>query len=457
MEEKGKKLGTLNIVAMGIGGAIGTGIFIMLGFGIAYTGRSIVLVCGAGCIYMLLAYWYYMAFSSMFTLPGGDYDVRCMIFPPVLTGVAAWFQVVTSLVLAGHSLAIADFAAMIWPKINDFKSLFAICVLTLTFLCTIRGSRVLTLIQNYVVVALIIALILFLVYGMPQVNTDIFLSNKDGGFFHGGFGGFISALSVMSFACTGTAAKISMTAVTKNPKRTLPIASILTTVVVAVIYSLMAFVAGGVLPYDQIAGANISVTAEAIMPRWGFLFFVVGGGIFAVSTTMLSVLANLRYPILRVAEDGWIPKAFMKTTKGGYPWVIYVVLYAVSLVPLVTGLDIEGIVANAMVPMMLFTIATNLYCLKLPQKYPQQWEKRGIRFPLWLWNVFSVVGSILALIVAYTQFSNMDTNAMVVCVVVIAALFGLSILSLKKKWVTPEELNRQKQAIIEKAIADDPD
>lgn len=41
MEEKGKKLGLWNIIGLGLGGAIGTGVFVLLGYGVAYTGRSI--------------------------------------------------------------------------------------------------------------------------------------------------------------------------------------------------------------------------------------------------------------------------------------------------------------------------------------------------------------------------------------------------------------------------------
>lgn len=44
MEEKGKKLGLWNIIGLGLGGAIGTGVFVLLGYGVAYTGRSISLV-----------------------------------------------------------------------------------------------------------------------------------------------------------------------------------------------------------------------------------------------------------------------------------------------------------------------------------------------------------------------------------------------------------------------------
>ena len=49
-------LGLLNIFSLGVGGAIGSGIFVMMGCGIAYTGRSIVLAVSVGCLYMLLAY-----------------------------------------------------------------------------------------------------------------------------------------------------------------------------------------------------------------------------------------------------------------------------------------------------------------------------------------------------------------------------------------------------------------
>lgn len=455
MEEKGKKLGLLNLIGLCVGGAIGTGIFIMMGSGIAYTGRSIVLVCSFGCIYMLLAYWYSMAFGSLFVLPGAEYDARSLVFPPLLSGISAWFQLTSGFVLAGHSLAITEFAAMLWPQIAEYENLFAILVMTLGFLCTIRGSRVLTMIQNLVTVTLLIALALFLIYGVPKVDPAAFFSNADGEFWHNGIGGFLASLSIMSFACMGTSAMMSMSSVTKNPKRTIPLASILATVIVAVVYALMAYVASGILPYDQIANQNISVTAQVIMPTGPYLFFVVGGGIFAVASTMLGVVAYIRYPALRVAEDGWIPSVFLKTTKGGYPWVMYLVLYVVSLIPLLTGLDIEGVVGNVMIPTMILNAFLNFYCIRLPKQYPEQWKKRGIRYPVWLWNVFSVLGGVFAIMVIYNLFISLDTNATILCVGEVVVIFILAIVSLKKKWVTPEILKNRKEAIIQKALADD--
>ena len=59
MQAEKKKLGLFNIFSLGVGGAIGSGIFVMMGFGIAYTGRSIVLAVSVGCLYMLLAYLFH--------------------------------------------------------------------------------------------------------------------------------------------------------------------------------------------------------------------------------------------------------------------------------------------------------------------------------------------------------------------------------------------------------------
>lgn len=452
MEENQKKLGYLNHIGLGVGSAIGTGIFIMLGYGIAYTGRSIVLVCGIGCIFMLLAFWYSLAFGNMFVLKGGDYSIRAMVFPPILTGVSAWFQLTSAFVLAGHSLAITQFAEMAWPQITEYEQVFALIVLTFGFLCTIKGSKILTTIQNLVVVALAVALIMFLFYGLPEVDAAAFFSNDDGKFAVAGFRGLIEAISVLSFACMGTAANVSMAPVTKNPKRTIPLSSLIVTAIVGVVYSLMAYVASGVLPYEEVAGANISVTAEVIMPHGAFMFFVVGGGIFAIMSTMLGVVAVLRYPIQTVAEDGWIPKVFLKTTKSGYPWVLYAVLYAISCIPLLTGLDIEGVIGNVMIPTMLMNTFINFYCIKLPRLYPEQWKKRGVRFPIWLWNLFSVLGGVFAIVVIYNTFINMDSKAMTICIIEIAVAVVLSFVTLKKGWVTEEELENKKQAAIREVI-----
>nr|WP_298476361.1 amino acid permease [uncultured Oribacterium sp.] len=186
-----------------------------------------------------------------------------------------------------------------------------------------------------------------------------------------------------------------MAAVTKDPKKTIPIGIIIITVLLAIVYGLMAYVAAGVLPYGEIAGANLSVTAEAIFPTSLYLFFVVGGGIGAIASSMLGGLAMFRYPLLHIAEDGWLPAVFKKTTKSGYPYLSYLVFYVVGVIPILTGMKLDSAVSLVMIPSMLINLYVNLACLKLPTKYPMQWEKRSIKMSKGFYSLCCVLGSTL--------------------------------------------------------------
>lgn len=455
MEEHGKKLNLWNIIGLGLGGAIGTGIFVLLGSGIAYTGRSIMLVVAVGCFFMLLAYWYNLAMPNMFVLKGGDYSMKTMLFNLLMSGVGAWMTVVGAFAMSSYAVAIADYLSIAVPALAGHQSLVAFVVMTLFFATTIRGSRFLTLIENLVTVVLVAALALFVAFGVPKVDPVSFFSNADGGFFHGGFGGFVAAIAVMGWACQGTTmGPISMAAVTKNPKRTIPLAIVLITVILAVIYAAMAYVAGGVLPYEQVAATNISVTAEAIFPKPLYMFFVVGGGIGAIASSLLGGLGTMRYPLMQVANDGWLPAIFKKTTKSGYPYWCYLVFYLISVFPILTGMGLDAVVSQVMIPTMLMNIYMNLACISLPKKYPAQWAKRSLKMPLWLYNVCCVLGALCAGVVAYNLFVELTLNDAIVCVVIIALMLGLSALRLKQGAVRTEDLAAKKQAIIDEALAD---
>lgn len=223
MEEKGKKLGLWNIIGLGLGGAIGTGVFVLLGYGVAYTGRSISLVVTIGCFFMLLAYWYNLIMPSMFVLKGGDYSMKAMLFNPFMSGVSAWMILVNGLAMSSYAVALAQYLAIAVPALQNHQTLVAFIAITLFFLSTIKGSRFITILENIITLVLVASLALFIIFGIPKVDFASTFTSADGGFFHGGFTGFVSALAVMGFACQGTTmAPVSMAAVTKNPKRTNP-------------------------------------------------------------------------------------------------------------------------------------------------------------------------------------------------------------------------------------------
>jgi len=444
-----------NIFGLGLGGAIGSGIFVLLGYGIAYTGRSILLVCVGGCLFMLLAYMYNVIMSAMFVFKGGDYSQKALLFNPLMTGFSAAVTLVNSMAMSSYALAVVGYIASIAPAVQPYTRIAAIIIMTLFFASSIKGSRFITLLENAMTVILIAAIALFVVFGLPRIQPGYF-SNADGGFFKGGVPGFFSAIAIMGWACQGTTmAPVSLVAVTEKPKHTIPIGILWVTLALAVIYGAMSIVAAGVLPYDKVAGANLSVTAQAIFPKSIYVVFVLGGGVCAIATSLLGGIAMLRYPLMKIADDGWLPAAFKKQTKNGYPWVIQLTFYILSVLPIVLGFSLDSIVSLVMIPCMLMNLYLNVACITLPKRYPEQWKKCALRMPIPLYNVVCVLSALCAGIVAFNLFKDLKPKDMIASLVIIAVCAGLSVLRLKTGAVKREDLKANRESIVAQALADD--
>jgi APA family basic amino acid/polyamine antiporter len=303
----------------------------------------------------------------------------------------------------------------------------------------------------------VVALVLFVVIGIPNVNAaDFFNAAHDGGFFHGGFGGMISAIAIMGWACQGTTmGPVGVVPITKNPKRTIPMGILVTCVVVSVVYGLMSYVASGVLPYEQIAGQNLSVTAAAIMPQGLFAFFVIGGGICAIISSFLAVLAMIREPLSHMADDGWFPAVFRTKSKDGYPYFCFLLTYIVALVPILTGMSVGNAISMLMIPTMLINVYLNAACMIIPKKYPEQFAKRSIKMPVWLFNACSILGGFCAAVVAITLFKDLTVQDAIVAAGVIIIPLIFSAIALKTGSVSAKDLDAKRQEIIDAALEAD--
>lgn len=453
MKEEKTKLGLLNIFSLGVGGAIGSGIFVMMGFGIAYTGRSIVLAVSVGCLYMLLAYLFHPIMSSMFVLPGGDYDMKCMLMGPTMTGFTALNTVLGGLGMASYGLAFANYFVSVFTGLAGYETWIAALLMIVFFALSVYGTKVMSTVTSIITIILLVSIAVFVGIGVPQVQSG-FWSNDDGMLFSGGFNGFIGAIAMMSFACQGTTmAPVSVMPVTKNARRTVPLGILLITVTVGLVYALMAYVASGVLPVEQVAGQNLSVVASAIFSPLFFKIFILGAACCAILSSLASGMTMLRYPLLSVAEDGWLPKVFTKTTKNGYPYVIMGLFLIFSILPLFTGLSVDSLISLVMIPSMIMNAYMNLSMIRLVKEYPAQWKNATLHMPTALFNCLCVIGTACSVAVAYYLFKDLDVVSMITCVVLLAVMLILAQFRLRTGAVKREDLLAKRQKIAEAAIA----
>lgn len=450
MKDENKKLGRFDIFSLGVGGAIGSGIFVMLGLGIACTGRSISLAVLIGCLYMLLAYLYHPIMSSMFVLPGGDYDTKTMLMGPTLTGTNAFFTYLSGMAVSAYGLAVVGYVSMIFPSVGKYENIIALVILSLFFLSSVKGAKFVSMLVNIMTVILLASLGLFIIFGLPQVKPGYF---TDDGFFLDGGAGFISAIAIMSFACQGTTmGPVSMMKETKNPRKVIPTTIILICIVVGLVYALIGIVASGVLPVEQVAGQDLSLVAKTIFPNWLYVIFILGGAVFAIATSMLGSIQMIRFPAEQVADDGWLPAFFKKRTNDGYPWVVMLLFYVIGAAPIILGFSIDSIISLYMIPAMLLNAYLNGALILMIKKYPKQWEQSIFKMPTPIFYILSIIGVLCAISVAAILFMGLTSSDKIVCFILTGACVGLAMLRLKTGAVSAEFLEERRVGIAQKAL-----
>ena len=71
------------------------------------------------------------------------------------------------------------------------------------------------------------------------------------------------------------------------------------------VYAVMSTVAAGVLPVDQVANQPLSISAAVFMPKTVYTFFVVGGAMFSLLTTLNFNIGMIVYPVMTAKMDGF--------------------------------------------------------------------------------------------------------------------------------------------------------
>ena len=175
---------------------------------------------------------------------------------------------------------------------------------------------------------------------------------------------------------------VSLSGEAKNPTRDIPLAIILSTALVSVLYAVLGVVASGVLPVAEVAGKTLDVVAKEIMPSGVYVFFVVGGAMFALLSTLNAQFASSPKVILQGCVDGWLPKQIgYLHPKYKTPVVIMAFFYVIGLLPIFFGLDIEEIASSATLVSQVAATLINLCILRLPKLMPEAWERSKFHMP----------------------------------------------------------------------------
>ena len=213
----------------------------------------------------------------------------------------------------------------------------------------------------------------YIVFGIGHIQPGY---TQSPGFFTGGASGFVLASIYLTFAAGGATYVVNFSAEAKNPTKDIPFVIIVSTAAIVILYAVMSTIAAGVLPVEEVAGKPLSVSAVSFMPKAVYTFFVVGGAMFALLTTLNFNIGMLVYPLKKASEDGWLPKGLAATNKrfGTTHWII-AAIYLISVLPILAGLDLSTIANSTVILTTSIRGVIAFVALALPKKLPELWKR----------------------------------------------------------------------------------
>lgn len=363
-------LGRGDLMGIAVGQIIGAGVMALTGIAIGMTGRSVVFAFLLSAVFTIIISIPYIFLGSTLRLRGGMYTQAALFINKRFSGFYIIIYIISNIAIALYALSFADYLLALIPGIN--KSLIAFLVLTLFYVTNIFGIQGAAKIQNAMVIILALALAVFSIYGLFDIKPGYFNSS---GFMTGGWTGFFTATALLSFATGGAQVVVNFGAEAKNPKKDVPFTIIVSTLAVGVIYGFMAIVAAGVLPLDQVINQPLSIVAENILPKPIFVFFIVGGAMFALTTTLNATLGWVTKPVLQACVDGWFPKKLGSLNKYNSPHWLLTIFYIIGVIPIFTGLDIGTLANLALLLNFAVGIIVTIGTIRLPKLFPDEWAK----------------------------------------------------------------------------------
>ncbi len=377
-----KTLGAMDLVLLGIGCTIGTGIFVLTGVAAAeHAGPAISLsyvFAAVACIFAGLAY---TELAAAMPVAGGAYTysytiigefvawiVGCGLMLEYTVGAstvaAGWSGYFTGILKSGGIELPVSLTQV--PANGGIVNLPAMFIALFVGSLLIRGTKESVVVNRILVAVKLVVIFLFLIIAAPHIQTERWTND----FMPFGVDGVITGAATIFFAYIGFDAVATAAEETKNPNKDLPIGIIGSLICCSLLYVAVALALTGITHYSELG--NAEPIAYALRQNGSN----IGSAIVATGAVagMIAVLLVLMYAQSRIffvmSRDKLLPEAFSKMHKKFHtPYLSCgIVTLAVALISGFTPIQTLGHMTSfgTLFAFMVAAIAMVVFRIKRP-------------------------------------------------------------------------------------------
>jgi basic amino acid/polyamine antiporter, APA family len=368
-----REIGLPGAIMMGLGSIIGTGIFVSVGIATEVAGANVILAVALAAGVATCNALSSAQLAANHPVSGGTYEYGYRYLRPWLGFSAGWMFLLAK--TASAAAAALGFSGYLLSAIGQdlawlpYLAVATVIVLTIVVLAGIRISSQV----NIVIVSItLLALLAFVVAGIPETNRNRFRFTIDPS-------SLLHATALMFVAYTGYGRIATLGEEVVEPHRTIPRAIIATLLISMSIYlavalayvassdsaSLKAFERGAA---EQTAPLEIAARSFSLDVHW----LVAIGAMTAMLGVLLNLLLGLSRVLLAMGRRGDMPRRAAQ---------VNVAVIAVGLV--IAGLSAWGNIKTtwsfSAFTVLIYYAVTNLAALRLPRD-------QRLFSPFWAWG-----------------------------------------------------------------------
>lgn len=317
-----KTLGAFDLILLGVGAIVGTGIFILPGTVAAtHAGPGIVFSFIIAAIVCAFAGMCYSEFASSVPVTGSAYTYSYIVFGEVIAwlvgwallleyglAVAAvatgWSSYLNSLLAGFHIVLPSAISGAFNPASGTYINVPAIFIIFATAFLLTLGIKESTRFNSWMVFLKVAVILLFIgvgVFYVKPTNWEPFLPF--------GINGVFSGAALVFFAYLGFDAVSSAAEEVKNPQRNMPIGIIGSLLICTVLYVAVSMVLTGIVPYQDLNVSDpVSYVMQLVHQDW-IAGIISLGAVVGMMTVILVMSYGGTRLLFALGRDGLLPKS----------------------------------------------------------------------------------------------------------------------------------------------------
>jgi len=396
------KLGLSELIAMGVGGMIGGGIFSVMGLAAGITGHATPIAFALGGVLALMGGYSYVRLALTFVSDGASFTYLEHAFPRhhAIAAITGWTVVVGYIgTLALYAFTFGAYGSELLGQadLNVLRRFLSISVILAFMIVNLHGTSTSGKLEDLIVYIKIALLGLLALAGLPSVAAN----NLEPVFDQGLISVFIAGAMIF-VAYEGFQLITNAVCETNDPQRNVPRAIYGSIAIVIVIYVGLSIVAIGGIPIDRLIQAKEYALAIAVEPSLGTggRVLVSLAALLATSSAINATMFGASRMMAEMAAAEAAPVAFSFRSRIDVPWIAILVITVLAIGLTVLG-SLELIAAFSSITFLLVSTAVSVANYRLR-------NRTGARAEIIVVGIALMLATIVVMIIYLWQQARSD-------------------------------------------------